>query len=85
VILDRFVSDHMEIFSILIRSARAERELGLHMCERGPWARIRVLRMIRELICERMDEGLRVRVRGIGPRPTFVRRLLCDAKAAAAI
>ena len=67
-----FVSDHMEILFDLDTQARElSAELGLHMVRAGTvGTHPRFLRMIRELICERMDEGLpRCALGVLGPRP----------------
>jgi len=73
-----FVSDHMEILFDLDTQARElSAELGLHMVRAGTvGTHPRFLRMIRELICERMDEGLpRCALGVLGRAPTFVRRI----------
>jgi ferrochelatase len=67
-----FVSDHMEILFDLDTQARERcAELGLHM-ERADTAGThpRFIRMIRELICERIDDNHRRLALGVlGPRP----------------
>jgi protoporphyrin/coproporphyrin ferrochelatase len=67
-----FVSDHMEILFDLDTQARELcAELGLHMVRAETvGTHPRFIRMIRELICERMDEGQPRRALGVlGPRP----------------
>ena len=67
-----FVSDHMEILFDLDTQARELCvELGLHMVRAGTvGTHPRFIRMIRELICERMDQGQpRLALGALGPRP----------------
>lgn len=67
-----FVSDHMEIrFDLDTEAADLCAELGLHMvraCTTGTHPRF--IKMIRELICERMDDNYgRAALGVLGPRP----------------
>ena len=67
-----FVSDHMEILFDLDTQARELcRELGLQMVRAETvGTHPRFIRMIRELICERGDQGQpRLAVGALGPRP----------------
>ncbi len=67
-----FVSDHMEILFDLDTQARELcAEVGLHMVRAETvGTHPRFIRMIRELICERMDQGQPRRALGVlGPRP----------------
>ena len=67
-----FVSDHMEILFDLDTQARELcSELGLQMMRAETvGTHPRFIRMIRELICERMDRGQPRRASGVlGPRP----------------
>ena len=67
-----FVSDHMEILFDLDTQARELcAELGLHMVRAETVGKHpRFIRVIRELICERMDQGqARLALGALGPRP----------------
>lgn len=67
-----FVSDHMEIlFDLDMQARQLCEELGLHMVRAGTvGTHPRFIRMIRELICERMGEGQpRCALGVLGPRP----------------
>ena len=69
-----FVSDHMEILFDLDTQARQLcEELGLHMVRAGTaGTHPRFIRMIRELICERLDESRpKLALGKLGPRPDF--------------
>jgi protoporphyrin/coproporphyrin ferrochelatase len=69
-----FVSDHMEILFDLDTQARELcAELGLHMVRAETvGTHPRFIRMIRELICERIDEANPKLSLGVfGPRPDF--------------
>jgi ferrochelatase len=69
-----FVSDHMEILFDLDTQARELcDELGLTMVRAGTvGTHPRFIRMIRELICERLDENLpRLALGHLGTRPDF--------------
>ena len=69
-----FVSDHMEILFDLDTQARELcAELGLHMVRAETvGTHPRFIRMIRELIRERMDQGPpRLALGALGPRPDF--------------
>jgi ferrochelatase len=67
-----FVSDHMEILFDLDTEARQlGAELGLHMVRSATvGTHPRFIRMIRELICERIDDNCKRLALGVlGPRP----------------
>ena len=67
-----FVSDHMEIlFDLDTEAAELCAQLGLQMVRaKTVGTHPRFIRMIRELICERMDENPRKAALGVlGPRP----------------
>jgi protoporphyrin/coproporphyrin ferrochelatase len=67
-----FVSDHMEIlFDLDTEAAELCAQLGLHMVRaRTVGTHPSFIRMIRELICERMDDNYQRAVLGVlGPRP----------------
>ncbi len=67
-----FVSDHMEVLFDLDTQARELcEELGLRMVRAETVGKHpRFIRMIRELICERMDQGQpRLALGALGPRP----------------
>jgi protoporphyrin/coproporphyrin ferrochelatase len=67
-----FVSDHMEIlFDLDTEAAELCEQLGLQMVRaKTVGTHPRFIRMIRELICERMDENPRKAALGVlGPRP----------------
>jgi len=67
-----FVSDHMEIlFDLDTEAAELCAELGLQMFRAGTvGTHPRFIRMIRELICERMDgDSARAALGVLGPRP----------------
>ncbi|MDE3200025.1 MAG: ferrochelatase [Acidobacteriota bacterium] len=67
-----FVSDHMEIlFDLDTEAAELCAELGLHMVRAGTvGTHPRFIKMIRELICERMDDNYgRAALGVLGPRP----------------
>ena len=67
-----FVSDHMEIlFDLDTEAAELCAELGLHMVRvRTVGTHPRFIRMIRELICERMNDKYgRAALGVLGPRP----------------
>ncbi len=69
-----FVSDHMEILFDLDTQARELcEELGLTMVRAGTvGTHPRFIRMIRELICERLDDSLpRLALGNLGTRPDF--------------
>jgi ferrochelatase len=77
-----FVSDHMEILFDLDTEARELCvELGLHMVRaKTVGTHPGFIRMIRELICERIDENnQRLALGVLGPRPDFCPSDCCPA------
>ena len=67
-----FVSDHMEvIFDLDIQARQLCEELGLNMVRAATvGTHPRFIRMIRELICERMDDSApRLALGNLGARP----------------
>jgi ferrochelatase len=69
-----FVSDHMEIlFDLDTQAHQLCQELGVNMVRAETvGTHPRFIRMIRELICERLDEVRpRLAVGAMGPRPDF--------------
>ncbi len=77
-----FVSDHMEILFDLDTQARELcAELGLNMVRAGTaGTHPRFIRMIRELICERIDENTaRLTLGSLGPRPDVCAIDCCPA------
>ena len=72
-----FVSDHMEvIFDLDIQARQLCEELGLNMVRAETvGTHPRFIRMIRELICERMDDSaLRLALGNLGARPDVCAR-----------